>query len=211
MDDQETENQETDGEAEPAKQAEPDPRETAWAAEREALRAERDQYKTIATIAAQRQQPQQAPQLRNVEPDYDEAASRVGMSGDQFRALTAVAEAKVAHELAELRNAVQALTPKLEDKLGDLAEEFGLGKWDAIKYFGEAKDALGEQATNDAVLRKARSVLKAANQSAEPHATAVTRGGSMPPGRQPKPAEQKYETLVQIIKKDQRKRGLYAY
>lgn len=210
MDEQETEQQEEEGEEEKVEAA-PDPwKERALAAEDNASKA----IAMLQQILAAQQQQQKQP-LADVEPDYSDA-EEVGMQPDQLRKIVAKAAAKLAPAIE------RAATPReesIDDRLDRVAEGAGVegfDKFDAAREFDRARRTLGIQASAREVERLAVKTLKERakekiNPAEEARRTSVTSGGSRPPGRRPAETQQKVETFVETIKKDQRKRGLYAY
>ena len=210
MVDQELEAPELVEEEVPEEEPKPDPREEAWKSERLRLETERDQYKTMAALAA-RAQPQAQP-LRQVEPDFDEAAGRIGMTADQLRGITGVINAQYAPLFEEIRSGIKSLQPSDEDRLQTIIRDAGyeVDEGDAVAATYRARKSLGADAPVSQVMRAAVADLKS-RKPQEPHRTGGTGGGSLPPGRKPTAAEKKYPNLVEIIKADQRKRGLYAY
>jgi hypothetical protein len=211
MDDQETEQQEEEKVEEEKVEAIPDP----W--KERALAAETGQQQAMAALQQliwQIQQEKAGKPLADTEPDYSDA-EEVGLQPDQLRKIVAKTAAKLAPKIE------QASTPRPEswdDRLERMAEAAGEGidKFDAAREFDRVRRTIGVQVSEREVERQAVKALKERvkekiDPAKEAQRTSVTSGGSRPPGSKNTVTAPKAKTLVDVIREDQRKRGLYAY
>lgn len=176
-----------------------------------ALAAEANQAKALSMlqqIMAERQQP--VP-LQHVKPNYDEVAASLGRPVDEVRGIAGAAVAEIAPQIEEIRGMLRAVQPKPKEQIAELMDEFGVKRGDVFKALADAQDELGVEDMTPQVIRRVQRTLAAAKTAAEPSRTAGTSGPSIPRGARRAETTPKVETLVETIKKDQRKRNLYAY
>ena len=204
-------------EAEEAEEQRDEPTPDPW--RERALAAETAQQQAMAALQQLLQQQKQPPQqqLQRVAPNYQEFAETHGMPVDQVKGLASIIGAEVAPIIEDLRNEVQALRPTDEQRIATIMEKSG---WegddsDVVAAAYRARKKLGEQATMTQLDREMIADLKTRKQSMqreepETRRTAGLSGGSIPRGARKAEAKAP-ETFVETIKKDQKKRGLYAY